>query len=204
MTTAGEVTLPLVKDRPALLRSRVSSALPPARAARHTAGFTLLEVTLVLAILVVVMGLTLPRLRDPGRAELMAQARRLVLTFRLLRSEAVLNGAAYRLNYDLDQQRYWVTPADQVTDLATFARDIGSLARGTNLEPPVGIMDIVLPTLAGKITQGQVYTVFYPDGSIDPTVIHLANGKEAYTLWLNPMNGRLRIDPGYREVEYAG
>jgi prepilin-type N-terminal cleavage/methylation domain-containing protein len=167
-------------------------------------GFTLLELTLVLTILAVVMALTLPRLRDPGRAELMAQSHRLVLTFRLLRSEAVLNGAAYRLNYDLDQQRYWVTPGEQVTDLASFAREIGSLARGTKFENPVGMMDVVLPTLAGKVAQGQIYTVFYPDGSIDPTVIHLANGRDAYTLWLNPMNGRLHMDQGYHEVEYAG
>jgi prepilin-type N-terminal cleavage/methylation domain-containing protein len=167
-------------------------------------GFTLIELTLVLAIMAVVMALTLPRFRDPGRSELMAQAHRLVLTFRLLRSEAVLSGSAYRLNYDLDQQRYWVTPAEQVADLAAFARDIGSLARGTKLETPVGIMDVVLPTLAGKVAQGQIYTVFYPDGSIDPTIIHMANGKEAYTLWLNPMNGHLRMDPGYHEVEYAG
>jgi prepilin-type N-terminal cleavage/methylation domain-containing protein len=169
-----------------------------------SAGFTLLEITLVLAIMAVVMALTLPKLRDPGRAALMAQSHRLVLAFRLLRSESVLSGTAYRLNYDLDQQRYWVTPAEQVADLAAFARDIGSLARGTRLEAPVGIMDVVLPTLAGKVAQGQISTVFYPDGSIDPTVIHLANGKEAYTLWLNPMNGHLRMDSGYHEVEYAG
>jgi type II secretory pathway pseudopilin PulG len=168
------------------------------------AGFTLLEIGLVILIIGVVLTLTIPRLRDPGRAELMAQSHRLVLTFRVLRDEAVLNGYAYRLNYDLDQQRYWVTPADPAADLAEFARDAGSLARGTKLVNPVGITDIVLPTLAGKIAQGQICTVFYPDGSVDPTVIHMANGKEAYTLWLNPMNGRLRMDPGYREVEYGG
>jgi prepilin-type N-terminal cleavage/methylation domain-containing protein len=168
------------------------------------AGFTLLELSLVLLIMVVVLALTIPRLRDPARGELMSHAHRLVTTFRLLRSEAVLNGATYRLNYDLDQQRYWVTPGDQSVDLAEFARDTGSLARGVRLENPVGITDVVLPTLAGKITQGQIYTVFYPDGSVDSTVIHLGNGREAYTLWLNPMNGRLRMDPGYYDVEYAG
>ena len=152
----------------------------------------------------VVLALVLPRLRDRGRAELMAQSHRLVMIFRLLRSEAVLNGVAYRLNYDLDQQRYWVTPGDQSADLGTFARDIGSLAHGSKLEDPVGMTDVVLPTLAGKVQQGQIYTVFYPDGSVDPTVIHLGNGREAYTLWLNPMNGRLSMDAGYREVEYAG
>jgi len=159
---------------------------------------------LVLVIMVVVLALALPRLRDPGRSQLLAQSHRLVITFRLLRSEAVLNGYTYRLNYDLDQQRYWVTIADQSADLAQFARDTGALARGSQFESPVGMTDIVLPTLVGKIAQGQIYTVFYPDGSIDPTVIHLATPREAYTLWLDPMSGRLNMVPGYRDVEYAG
>lgn len=188
----------------------ISIAAKPSRASKGVprplgrSGFTLLELTLVLLIIVVVLALLLPRLRDPGRSELEAQAHRLVLTFRLLRSEAVLNGYAYQLNYDLDQQRYWVTPGDASVDLAEFARDAGNLARGTKLPEPIGIADVVLPTLAGKVSQGQIYTVFYPDGSVDPTVIHIANGQYAYTLWLNPMNGRLTMDQGYREVEYGG
>lgn len=168
-----------------------------------SAGFTLLEISLVLLIMAVVLMLTVPRLRDPGRAELMAQSKRLVNIFRLLRSEAVLNGYAYRLNYDLTAQRYWVT-ADASADLGDFVRELGQLARGTQLKDPVGIADIVLPTLSGKIEQGQVYTVFYPDGSVDPTVIHLATSREAYTLWLNPMNGRLNMAVGYHDVDYAG
>lgn len=177
----------------------------PIRKTPGCAGFTLLELSLVLLIMLVVIGLFLPRFRDPARSELEAQSHRLVLTFRLLRNEAVLNGYAYQLNYDLDQQRYWVTPADTAAvDLADFARDAGALARGTKLEQPIGIVDVVLPTLAGKVSQGQIYTLFYPDGSIDPTVIHLANGRDSMTLWLNPMNGRLNVDAGYREVEYAG
>lgn len=166
-------------------------------------GFTLLELALVLLIMAVVLMLTLPRLRDPGRAELLAQSKRLVNIFRLLRSEAVLNGYAYRLNYDLTAQRYWVT-ADESADLGDFVRDLGSLARGTHFEEPVGMADVVLPTLAGKVAQGQIYTVFYPDGSIDPTVIHLTTPREAYTLWLNPMNARLNMVAGYHDVEYAG
>jgi type II secretion system protein H len=168
-----------------------------------SSGFTLIELALVLIIMLVVFALVIPRLRDPGRTELEAQSHRLALTFRLLRSEAVLNGGAYRLNYDLDQQRYWVTAADDSVDLEQFAHDIGNLARGTKFEYPVSMIDVVLPTLAGKIAQGQVYTVFYPDGSVDPTVIHLGNGRDAYTLWLNPMNGRLNTDAGYREVQYS-
>ena len=168
----------------------------------NTAGFTLIELSLALLIMAIMLTLLLPRLRDPGRAELVSQGRRLVMTFQLLRSEAVLNGVAYRLNYDLTQQRYWVT-ADEGADLQELVHSLGGLARGTQLKDPVGFADIVMPTLAGKVNQGQIYTVFYPDGSVDPTVIHLASPREAYTLWLNPMNGRLNMAAGYHEVEFA-
>ena len=168
----------------------------------NTAGFTLIEISLALLIMAIMLTLLLPRLRDPGRAELVSQGRRLVMTFQLLRSEAVLNGVAYRLNYDLTQQRYWVT-ADEGADLQELVHSLGGLARGTQFKDPVGFADIVMPTLAGKVNQGQIYTVFYPDGSVDPTVIHLASPREAYTLWLNPMNGRLNMAAGYHEVEFA-
>ena len=154
-------------------------------------------------IIGVVLALVMPRLRDPGRANLLAQSHRLELTFRLLRSQAVLNGDTYRLNFDLDQQRYWVTPGGQSADLAQFASELGSLARATQFESPIGMTDVVLPTLGGKIANGQIYTAFYPDGSVDPTVIHLSNGREAYTLWLNPSGWRLKTEPGYHEVQYG-
>ena len=128
------------------------------------------------------MMLVVPRLRDRGSAELESHAKKLSLAFRLLRSEAVLNGTAYRMNYDLDQQLYWVSPHDASTDLVEFAVDIGNLSKGHRIEEPAGIVDVMLPTLGANVTEGQIYTVFYPDGTIDPTIIHLTNGTEDYTL----------------------
>jgi type II secretion system protein H len=193
ISTAGKITNPVASCQYRYPSRRLGGS-----------GFTLLELTLVLLIISVVIGLALPRLRDKGRAEMESHAGRLMQTFRLLRSEAVLNGYSYRLVYDLDQQRYWVMPDEQSADLAAFAADMGSLARGTQIHEPVAIADVVLPTLAGKVAQGQVYTVFYPDGTVDPTVIHLSNGREACTLYLNPMNDRLMRADGYQDVNYTG
>jgi hypothetical protein len=135
---------------------------------------------------------------------MMSQAHRLELAFRLLRSEAVLNGAAYRLNFDLDQQRYWVTPHETSTvDLNDFAADIGSLARGTQLQSEVAMTDVALPMMGAKVAQGQIFTVFYPDGSVDITVIHLATAKEAYTLWFEPRSQKLRSRSGYWDPTYG-
>lgn len=169
-----------------------------------SAGFTLLEITLVIVIISIVIMIVLPRLRDTGKAEMQSQAHRLQMIFRLLRSEAVLNGAAYRLNYDLDRESYWVTPDEGTVDLAEFASSFGSLVRDTQIKEPVEIMDVELPMLAGKIAQGQIFTVFYPDGNVDMTVIHIGDGKQAYTLYVNPMNGRLVLLQGYINVTSNG
>ncbi len=171
---------------------------------RHQAGFTLLEITLVVVIISIVIMIVVPKLRNTSKAEMQSQAHRLQMIFRLVRSEAILNGAAYRLNYDLDNERYWVTPDEGSTDLAEFASNFGSLGRGTQIKAPVEIMDIDLPTLAGKLAQGQIFTVFYPDGTVDPTIIHIGDGSLTYTLYVNPMNSRLVLIQGYSNISYNG
>lgn len=173
------------------------------RSALHSQrGFTLLEIALVVAILAIAVGVLVPRLRDPGRTELQAQARRLVMTFRLLRSEAVLHGLPFRLNYDLDAERYWITTEDGADPFQDNVGTLGALAKGGVMPATVEITDIGFPTLGAKVAAGQVFTVFYPDGTIDPTVIHLATLKEAHTLYLDPMSSRLNSSPGYAEPKY--
>jgi prepilin-type N-terminal cleavage/methylation domain-containing protein len=183
--------------------SEASENHPFGLQARQTAraGFTLLEITLVVLIISVLLAITIPRLRDTGRTKLESHARRLAAVFRVLRTEAVLTGTPYRLNYDLDLQRYWVS-ADGGDADSGFVHEYQELARGTTFEPPVGMIDIVLPTLAGKIAQGQIYTVFYPDGGIDPTVIHLGTEHDMTTLYVDPIRSRLRVEPGYLDVDY--
>ena len=58
----------------------------PIAPARNSAGFTLLELTIVIAILAVLMGLAIPRLRDTGTTELRSQAHKMAMTFKLVQS----------------------------------------------------------------------------------------------------------------------
>lgn len=167
-------------------------------------GFTLLELTLVIAILGILIGVIVPRLRDPGQAELKAQARRLVMTFRLVRSEAVLHGTPFRLNFDLDEGRYWITSAEGADGLDDGGLGtLGMLARGSRLKSPVQFVDVAYPYLGAKVNRGQVYTMFYPDGSIDITVIRLATYSQAYTLYVDPMKMKLLALEGNRELDFG-
>ncbi|MBI1814184.1 MAG: GspH/FimT family pseudopilin [Deltaproteobacteria bacterium] len=172
----------------------------------HPAGFTLIEISLVLLIIAIMVALAVPRLRSASGAELKREARQLTNTFRFLRSEAILNGQIYQLRYDLGRERYWVTVGDPTGEAglgtADDLEDLGPLARSVTLTSPIGISDIVLPESVGKQQEGQFVTNFYPDGTVDTTVIHLDDGSETYTLWVNPLTGRLNLDPGYSDVVF--
>jgi prepilin-type N-terminal cleavage/methylation domain-containing protein len=170
--------------------------------APRTAGFTLIELSLVLLIIAIVLTLAIPRLRSASGAELTREARKLSNTFRLLRSEAILNGQIYQLRYDLDRERYWVTLGNPGGTTGSLVEDFGPLARGVTLSSPIGIRNVVLPDRDETEPSEVLLTNFYPDGSIDRTVVHIDDGREAYTLWVNPLTGRLNLETGDRDVEY--
>lgn len=177
----------------------------PAREAREAAeaGFTLLEVTLVLLILGVMITFAAPRLRDPSTQELRSHVRRLATTFRFLRNEAILNGRIYLLNYDLDQQRYWITIEGVPGEVAPpVANELGLFADPVSLPNTVAFSDIVFQGI-GKLAEGQMFTRFFPDGYVEPTVVHMDNGREAFTLTVWPLTGQVNIYDGYRDFEFG-
>src|SRR5512134_3634084 len=108
---------------------------------RGQEGFTLIELGLVLLIISVIVALVVPRFRDQSHAELVAQTRKLATTFRFLQHEAILNGRVYRLNFDLDQQRYFVSSAEEGAELEGFQQETGILGRNVALPASTQIAD---------------------------------------------------------------
>jgi general secretion pathway protein H len=198
------------------------------------AGFTLIELGLVLLIIAVSLTFIVPRFRDQSHVELLSQTRKLATLFRFLQHEAILNGRVYQLSFDLDQQRYFVTSADAAAldaaadaaskeedgrDLsaaeeealldpaasAGMQRESGILARDVVLPSTVQIADVDLPTTMGKVYEGPAFVNFYPDGYIDPAFVHLDNGQEVYTLYVSDgITGRAYVVSGYLELGTQG
>jgi general secretion pathway protein H len=188
---------------PYLAPDRLQAVQPSARHRFGERGFTLIELGLVLLIIGIVLGLVVPRFQDRSRAELLSNVRRLAVTIHYLRDQAILDGRIYRLNYDLDQQRYWVTSVDEETGTDDYLPEEGTLGRGITLPSPVGISDVVLPLVAGKLYEGIAYTHFYPDGYVDLTVVHMDNGQDAYTLRIDSLTGRVYLTAGYQDFDFS-
>lgn len=164
------------------------------------AGFTLLELGLVLLIIGVMLAIVVPRFGDRGRAELLSTARKVAGAFRYLRHEAILNGRPYRLVFDMDNQIILVDVGDVSGIEGSFARDEDNAVGKIRLKDPIAITDVNLPFVSGKIAEGTVWTTFYPDGYVDITVVHIDNGLDVYTLYVsNPLTGRVNLLPNYLE-----
>jgi type II secretion system protein H len=176
-----------------------------ARRARSQVGFTLIELGVVLLVIGVVVALVVPRFRDQSHAELMSATRKLAVTFRFLQHEAILNGRVYQLNFDLDQQRYFVSSAEAGDEFGDAQRESGILASDVALPATVQIADVDVPLVSGKLYQGVAFARFYPDGYVDPTVVHLDNGQEAYTLYVpDGLTGRAYVAAGYLDLGARG
>ncbi|MBL9136286.1 MAG: prepilin-type N-terminal cleavage/methylation domain-containing protein [Verrucomicrobiales bacterium] len=196
--------------------------LRPSRSLLGTAGFTLIELILVMAILVVALGVTFPALKRffQGRV-LDAEARRLLALTRYGQSRAVSEGIPMILWIDERSGRYGLEPA------SGFALDDDGLAREYKLDDDLTLeadtdrrasmrsgfgqvnvqsattVTVPEPTLRaptvsqqGSRLAGVERIGFRPDGSIDPdspTRITLRQG-ELETTWLVQATNRLAYE----------
>ena len=156
------------------------------------AGFTLLELAVVLLLLVVVLGLVLPEASSLFTdSDLRTSARRLAGSVAGARNEAMLGGRIQELVIDLESGSFWIAPAGEVEE----GRKPGSGKR--TLAGQVRFLDIRKGEDETRNT-GRVALRFHPKGLVEPAVIHLKGaGNRVRTLSIKPFNGRLSIEDGY-------
>jgi len=169
-----------------------------------SAGFTLLELSVVLLIIGLLAAVALPRLGDVSGRRLESSARRLAALVHYLSGEAAFSGRLYRLHYDLDQRAYWVTVLTGPREGGEFIPDDSPLARSVQLPTSIAFADVFVPSI-GRVRTGQVYTHFYPQGYADPTVIHLRDQHaRVVTVTIPPLTGEARVLEGYADGFSAG
>ena len=165
---------------------------------RTQAGFTLIELSIVILVIAIVARIAVPKIRSISGAELTAATRRLANTTRYLYDEAAVRGVVLALYFDLDRQQYWVARPDEATGLLVEDEDI--LGRRVALPRDVRIVDVFVPG-AGTLSAGLVPTHFYPEGYADRSVVHLADVEgHAYSMRIDPVHGRGEVSEGYLDV----
>jgi type II secretory pathway pseudopilin PulG len=156
-------------------------------ACRGTAGFTILEIILVLFLLVGLLGIVLPRISL--EENLGSVGRRLVGTVRSLQGLAMLTQKTVRLYVDVDRGVYWPVILDgnqeKVPTDAAWATPL-------NLPETIRFLDILVSQ--GKKDSGRIDLFFYPTGRIDPATVHLVDASNnILAIAIEPVTGAIRM-----------
>jgi len=152
-------------------------ALGRPRSARRGAGFTLLEVILVLVIgaIAYVAVLTLPS-RGASAADLKAAARSLASGLRHAQTMAMATRRDSALTIDVESREYTVAGDPTVRQLPTA-------------------LEIKLYTAQSEVTSERHGAIrFYPDGSSTGGRITIASGPRKYLVDVDWLTGRVSIN----------
>jgi len=158
-------------------------------------GFTFLELTVVILLIGLMVGLATPRIRDTLLTDhLKGTARTIVGLVKSLREEAIREQKTYALHFDFEANRFWVESSSMNEEEQAQARE-----KATQLPQGVRVEDIWFRTRGKKMT-GETEIRFDRKGYVPHSVIHLGSedGRE-FTIELSPFLGRVRVVDKYVE-----
>lgn len=160
------------------------------------AGFTLIELTVVLFIIALVTLLVIPDVKGFRDSQIKSVARRLAGRAGYLYNEASAAKLVLRLTFNLDTNSYSVARLDPHSPSPVFVPDPDPDAAPVMLPAGVRLRDVTVAD-QGTVTRGTCSCDFYPEGFVDPTVVHLVNSAgTVFTLTFEPLTGQVAIARG--------
>ena len=158
-------------------------------------GYTLIEITVVLVLIGIMLGISLPRVRDILSSDrLNKTARMLIGMSRELRSDAVREQVDYELHVDLERRSFWKFSVDTTAEKRDeFKR------RAMMLPDGILIKDIQIYG-EGKKTKGEMVIRFFKKGYMQPAVVHLSFEDRNMTLLFNPFIASVKTYNDYVDL----
>ena len=174
----------------------MSRRLRPCDRPAAAAGFTLLELTVVLFIIGLTLTLVAPHVGSLRGMRLKSEVRRLAGRIAFISDKAAADKLVMRLTFDLDSNRYFVSQLDPYAAMPTFVPDGTAGAGPITLPRGVRLRDVTVENI-GTVSRGMTSCNFYPEGYGDATIIHLDDEwGEVFTIAIDPLTGRVAIGRG--------
>jgi len=161
-----------------------------------TAGFTLIEIAVVLAIVGMVLLLVIPRLPSSDRENLRISTRTLAATLRYVQERATAVHSGYYINLSPG------TGAIQIyeySDIESNKEPADPLLQKSPIKEGVEVADVFIPRL-GKVKDGQVRLDIGSGGLRDVVIIHLRGADGQFgTVMAFPSGRKVKVYEGYQE-----
>lgn len=158
-----------------------------------TKGFTLIELAVVIALLGLFLGLTIPRFQYYLVADdLKATTRKIVGLVREVRNEAIREQRVYTIHLDIESNRWWTEHTGMEDEEMVLAKEEAFVLPGG-----VRILDVWCRG-KGKQAQGDVAIPFSKKGYVDQTLIHIGGQADReFTVELSPFLGMVKVHDTY-------
>ena len=163
---------------------------------RHSKGFTLIELIVVLVLLGIMFGITVPKFRQAILSDsLDSTSLRLIGLVQNLRERAISDQVSYLLHFDIQEKKFWAFAGNASEEDQESAR-----LRAYKLPDGVEIQDIWSWGSGRNYSEGVIR--FSRKGYIEQSMIHLQSedGREV-SLELTPFLGSIKIHEGYVDFD---
>ena len=160
------------------------------------AGFTLIELIVVIALMGLMLVFSLPRLQNnPFLDDTKKSSRWLINKVQTLKESAMRDQKRYTLHFDLDSGRVWETSE------AMSQEDIeNSFMNSYTLPDDLRIVDIEYPT-TGKVYSGQAEIIFYKAGYTSKALVHMQDGDTDLSFLIEPFLPDVQFFEKYASFE---
>ena len=166
---------------------------------RNAAAFTLLELVVVSALMVVLLALAVPVVntalfQDPVKSS----SRKIIGLVQATREKAVREHQSYTIVFDLAGNQFWAEK-DSETDQQETLPEKEKVHR---LRQTVRLMDVWTRS-GGKQDQGQPVLWISRQGYMDAAMLHLVekdNGQNVMSLLFSPFIAHVEITAAYLEL----
>jgi prepilin-type N-terminal cleavage/methylation domain-containing protein len=162
----------------------------------QNAGFTLIELIVVVALMGLMLFFSLPRLQNnPFLNDTKKSSRWLISKVQILRENAVRNQKRYTLHFDLDSGRVWET------NETMSAEDIESTVMDSYALPDdLRIVDIEYPS-KGKIYSGRAEIIFYKAGYTNKALVHMQDDDTYLSFLIEPFLSKVQFFEKYASFD---
>jgi general secretion pathway protein H len=149
-------------------------------------GFTLLELILVLMLMGLIGGLTLPFVVSTlDRIKLQSEVRQIASAIQFTRSEAISRKTLFIFNVDIDNNNYWLAIPKQE-----------EITQSKPIDETVRIMDY--QSADETLTEGKFEILFYPRGNSSGGTIRFISTDDEdeeniYEVTIDPITGKPKI-----------